>query len=240
MVPTSFSPTGTNPATRGFIATGNITTMLVWCPTARDRTNGGDTNARNLRTSDVCFMRGLKEKVNVVNFQDSTAGQAANWKWRRVCFTAKGLWQALGTSAIAQETSNGWVRFLADQGAATFGSVLRDIMFKGVQDTDWNDIMNAPLDNGRITVKYDVTRTLNTGSGAKKFWNYNIWHPMNKNLVYDNDEAGGSEDNLHVYSTLSKNGMGDYLVVDILQCAQNNANDQLMFSPEATLYWHEK
>lgn len=239
MVPTAFNPDGQFPATRGFRAAGNVTTMLVWCATARDRVTAGDPNSTSLRTKDTVYMRGLKETVNAFNFQDAVSGQAANWKWRRICFTCKGLQTLLGTSQVAQETSNGWVRFLADQTSTTFGASLRDILFRGAQDVDWLTVMTAKTDNTRLTIKYDVTRTLNTGSGAKKFWNFKMWHPMNKNLVYVDDERGESEVSSN-FSTLGKPGMGDYYVVDFLQCAQNNAADIIEFQPEATLYWHEK
>lgn len=241
MIPTAFGPTGINPATRGFRLNGNAACMLVWCATARDRTalTGEDPNSNALRTQDKVYMRGLREQVRISNFQDAVAGQAANWQWRRICFTAKGLFQALGTSVDHQETSNGYVRYLADQIGTAFGATLLDTMFKGVQDRDWLTVFSAKTDNARISVKYDVTRQLNTGSGAKKIWEFKLWHPMNANLVYNADEVGKNDVSLD-YSSLARQGMGDYYVVDFLTSPQNAASDVLDFAPQATLYWHER
>lgn len=239
MLPTSTGPDGSFPAQRGFIAAGNVTTMLVWCPTARGRDLNADANAVSLRTTDLCYMRGLKEKVNIQNYNDNVANFAANWKWRRIVFTAKGLYNNLGSSIDFLETSNGYVRLLADQSASVFGSVITSQLFQGVLNTDWNNPFTAKTDTTKYRVLYDKTFSLSGGNGAKRFWNFNMWHGFNKNLQYANEEQGKGE-TVNNYSTNGRPGMGDVYVVDLLQCAQNTAADTILFEPEATLYWHEK
>lgn len=240
MQPVAFSSSGTNPAARPYYASGNVTTMLVWSPTARARDTAADQNSVADRTSDICYIRGLKEMISIANYQNSAnTNYAAAWKWRRIVFSAKGLYQALGTSVDYAYTSNGYVRFLADQSSTAFGSTLTALLFQGVSGTDWNDVMTAKTDHTRMTFHYDKVRTLQPLSNAKRYWNFKMWHPVNKNIYYSNEESGDGETSGN-RSTIGKPGIGDIYVVDFLQCAQNNADDLLSFGPEATLYWHEK
>lgn len=67
-----------------------------------------------------------------------------------------------------------------------------------------------------------------------------MWHSMNKNLVYADDENAGGL-NVQFYSTQSKAGMGDFIVVDYFQARKGStSSQQLSFGTTATLYWHEK
>lgn len=63
---------------------------------------------------------------------------------------------------------------------------------------------------------------------------------MNKNLVYNDDEAGTSESTGY-YSVDSKAGMGDYYVLDLMSGGQGaTASDLLRLDLSSSLYWHEK
>jgi len=169
----------------------------------------------------------------------SGSNGAASWLWRRIVFTSKGLYNGLGTSIDYLYTSSGYVRLLADQNTSAYGSVISALLFQGNFGIDWNDLMTAKTDNTRVTVLYDKVRRLAPGSASNQIWRYKMWHPMNKNLVYNNEENGPNE-TTQAYSTVSKPGMGDVHIVDMFTCASNSSSDQLAFNPEATLYWHEK
>lgn len=237
----SFNADGSAPANRGYILAGDQLYQFIWNATARDRdTTNTDQNAVNVRTADTVFLRGLKETISLSNYQNSSNGYAAAWRWRRIVFTAKGLYQALAGSADYAYTSNGYVRMIANQANTTFGTTVQSLIFQGVAGQDWGDVFTAKTDHTRVTIRYDRTVTLTPPSNAKKFWNFKMWHGINKNLVYSNEESGGSSETLGVRSTIGKPGVGDVYVVDYLQCAQNTAEDTLIFEPQATLYWHEK
>lgn len=225
---------GQTPAQAPLTIPGNVPVQLVWCATARDREspNGSDTTI-SVRESDVCFMRGLKERVAV------STNSGASWKWRRICFTAKGLNGSFGTGVDSLETSSGWVRLVANQNNTTMGNFLLQYMFKGTQGVDWSDAFVAKVDTNRITVKYDKLFRMSSGNSNGKYYDRKFWFPMNHNLNYSNDEAGETEGNDN-HSTLGKAGMGDYYVVDFIICQTNSDGDRLIFNPEATLYWHEK
>lgn len=189
------------------------------------------------RTSTTCFMRGYKECITI----QTTDGLP--WLWRRIVFTTKGpLFLTSPTGfTLYQETSNGFGRVV---NAAPAGSVDAFIStaFRGTRNVDWNDLMDAPIDTSRVTLLYDKCIKLASGNEDGMIKKFNFWHPFNKNLVYDDDENGGSEFQAgNGFSTRSKAGMGDIYVVDYIRPRMGGTtSSQLSFHPQATLYWHEK
>lgn len=212
---------------------------FMWCATGRD--NSADfAGARGTkfyeatRTSSLCYMRGLKEKIEII----TTTGLP--WQWRRICFTQKGAPPTSTSSfAVTFNTSSGYVR-VVNEAAATVKTQLYNLIFDGTQGTDWRDPMIAKVDTSRVTIKYDHTCTIATGNQNGMIRTYNKWHPMNKNLRYDDDENGGNM-TTSAFSVTAKQGMGDYYVIDIFRpLTGSTSTDVLTFAPQATLYWHEK
>lgn len=219
-------------------------TGILWCPTARDNTQTnaglpGNVFTPATRTATNCFMRGLKESIEV---QTSTG---LPWQWRRIVFCAKDPQYFSPAVAPYLETSNGYARLLYKN---TGGSAndqllknnLRTIVFKGSINSDWSDILNAPIDTARIDLKSDVTTIISSGNSNGKLRKFDRWYPMNKSLVYDDDESGGGE-SPSVYSVQDKRGMGDLYIWDIFVSGiGGTSSDQITFDPAATLYWHER
>lgn len=218
------------------------TYMFPWICTWRDNGGQGTIYDDAVRSATTCYMRGLKEKLNLVS-NDGT-----QWLWRRICFTYKGgdfYGKTASGYTLAVQTANGFQRLVNDiNNAGSAGQPLRtellNVMFRGGNTIDWNNVFTAPLNTTRISVKYDKTTSLSSGNAAGKNMIFNRWHPMNKNLVYDDDEDG-VETSPGAASTGGKPGMGDYYVIDFFQSGPAaSSGSQLAFSPEATLYWHEK
>lgn len=216
--------------------------IFPWICTWRDNGGSGTIYDDAVRSSTTCFMKGLKEKINLVS-NDGT-----QWLWRRVCFTMKGGDFYGLTSAgysLAIQNAFGFQRLVNDiNNAGSSGQTLRteilNVIFRGGNTVDWNNIFTAPMNTTRVTVKYDKTASLSSGNAAGKNMVFNRWHPMNKNLVYEDDEDG-TETNPGAASTSGKAGMGDYYVLDFFQSGPAaSSGSQLAFSPEATIYWHEK
>lgn len=114
------------------------------------------------------------------------------------------------------------------------------LIFKGNAGVDWANYFSAPIDTTLVTLKYDKTTSIASGNtnGVQRV--YRRWHPMNKNLVYADEEIGDL-DIPAGGSTRAKKGMGDYYVIDMFVSAQPQSDaSALGFAPEATLYWHEK
>lgn len=238
---------GTTFASQPAILVGGSATPYVfpWLSTGRDNTlgsaGGGATKFQDAtRTSSLCYMVGLKEAIEI---------QVANglpWQWRRICFTYKGGQTLNGTIPAGSstfspsiETSSGYTRAVNSlttaQQTPFFG-----LLFQGAVGQDWQDPFTAKVDTERISLKYDKTCTIASGNEEGVIRRYNRWHKMGHNLMYDDDEAGGSK--VPSFTSVdSKIGMGDYWVIDIIKPrVGSTSTDQLLFNAESTLYWHER
>lgn len=217
--------------------------IIPWIATARDMSpvEGflGSVTQKATRTSTECFMRGLRERIQL------QTNNGTSWQWRRICFTFKGQYLVNATTGSETqryqiETSRGFARVMTDFNLGTAAEPLNNILFKGKQGIDWSSYFAAKTDNTRVNVMYDQTRIISSGNQNGVMRNFKLWHPMNKNLYYNEDEAGATTGD-NVYSTESKRGMGDYYVVDyILAGTGSNINDLMSFEPDSTLYWHER
>lgn len=205
------------------------TFIFPWCPTARSSTTFQEPTDRN---SQTCYMRGLKERIEI------QTNSGAPWQWRRICFTRKGATLATSTTfAPFLFTSNGYVRIVNQLPSSQ--PFLGDI-FDGSQLVDWNDYFAAKVNTKLVTLKYDKTISIQSGNASGVLRSFSRWHPMNHNLIYADEEAGGDE-TTGSYSTLGRAGMGDYYILDIFQSGGGaTTSDVLSFNPQATLYWHEK
>lgn len=224
----------------------NIGAITLFCPTAMDLASAGShtVGLESRRTATTCFMRGFSEHVRV------QTSSGLPWFWRRICFTLKNSFTvSVGSDTPTNtyrpyvETSNGLERLWLNQTINAMPQTIayqQNVLFKGVAGVDWNDIIVAPIDTRRITLKSDVTRTIKSGNSAGTVREYKLWHPMNKNIIYDDDEDGVTEDTTY-YSTTSKQGMGDYFIYDIfLPGLGSSATDIINVSANSTLYWHER
>jgi len=241
-------PIGTGPA----LVAGNSTARFLWCPTAMNLVAAGgglpSVVLEAARTSQTCFMRGLSENIRV---QTSTG---LPWFHRRICFTVKGIEPFL-TRADADtgtlpnspfpyvDTTNGMQRLWLNMTINNMQNTINEregVLFKGANGLDWNDILTAPVDTSRVTVKFDKTWTIKSGNANGTVYERKLWHPMNKNLVYDDDESGETEVTSY-WSTSAKPGMGDYYVYDIVTPGQGGTSaDLLLLQSTTSLYWHEK
>lgn len=216
---------------------------FVFVPTARDLTtsSGGDTGFpadAATRTATTCFMRGLSEQIEI------QIADGIPWQWRRICFTFKGTDQLIPVTTGFNpflETSSGFTRVI-NQPPPTTRTNIESVLFKGSRGADWSSIITAPVDTTRVTLRYDKTMTIASGNDSGSIRKYNRWHPMNKNLIYDDDEEGGEEDPPgSKYSVRSKPGMGDYVIVDYFLPRYGAVlANQMTLSIGASLYWHER
>lgn len=230
---------GTTFATASATLTGGNPYVFLWVPTARDLSNS--TGGANIlindseRTASSCYMRGLKERIRI------TTTDGMPWIWRRVCFTYRGNTissLASSTNPTFAETAPGGFRRLITNWSGI--NPLQELMFKGRFNTDWVDPLTAPLDNTRIKVMYDKTINIAAGNEEGCVRVFNRWHAMNKTLLYDDEENGDGKLG-SFYSVNNRQGMGDYYVVDFIYSRLGaTTSSQMAFSPEATLYWHEK
>lgn len=224
----------------------------LFCPTAQQLTDGtgaiGTLAERAVRNSQTCFMRGFAENIRV------QTSSALPWFWRRITFRTKSPafhnfnpgdtpTQTNSGRTDFVDTSNGierlWFNQFVNNGGGTVG-LWYEIIFKGVQNKDWTDPLTAPLDTARIDVSSDRLMTLKSGNQSGTVRSMKLWYPMNKNLVYSDDESGSTEASSY-FSVVDKQGMGDYMIMDIVVGGTGaSASDLLQFTSTSSLYWHEK
>lgn len=247
----------TNNSTGASIATaqlpitinGNYGYRGVWIATAQDLTDEsgglGRIGEQATRTATTCYMRGLSEHIRM------QTSSGVPWFWRRICFTYKGPELQLispsdsptSTTYEYLDTTTGIQRLGFNQNTNAMPNTINNhdaIIFRGAKGVDWNDYIVAPVDNARVSLKYDKTVTIKSSNANGTVREAKLWHPMNKNLQYADDESGDTESTNYV-SVASKVGMGDYYVMDImLPGANGTSSDLLQFVPVSTLYWHER
>lgn len=174
------------------------------------------------------------------------------WFHRRICFTSRGNspFQTVSTSDTPlnpsipyADTSNGIQRLFLNANINLTPVTLaaqQGVIFKGAVQQDWTDTIIAPLDTARIDVKFDKTWTMQSGNANGFVKERKLWHKMERNIIYDEDEAGEVESSTY-FSTNTKAGMGDYYVLDIFSAGQTATTaDVLLISANSTMYWHEK
>ncbi|WGD01129.1 MAG: capsid protein [Genomoviridae sp.] len=247
----SYSQAGVTPTKGPLILTGNTVYpglgafICPWVATARDMDSASGIPNTTLmasnRTSSDCFMVGLKETIRI------ETKSSLPWYWRRICFTFKGQDLSDPNLLFIETSSDGWSRLTrslthasstSDERSQAF-RIMRAV-FSGSWDRDYKSFITAKSNSRLVSVKYDKTVVINSGNDSGVSRIHRRWHPMRKNLVYADRESGDTVA-LANMSTEGKPGMGDYYVLDIFQPHDDaGPDDQLLFDPEATLYWHER
>jgi hypothetical protein len=235
------------------LVNGRDSALVLFMPTAMDLTDGtgvpGTISEEATRTSTNCFMRGFKEKIRI---QTSTG---LPWFWRRIVFASKrpsllNAFQNADTPVQTNsgnptyvDTSNGMQRLYFNQSVNIADNTIaawNGLIFRGQRDRDWTDILTARTDGARIDVRSDVTATIKSGNQAGTVREFNRYYPLNKSIVYDDDESGDRE--VSVYTSVQdKRGLGDVYIYDIfVPGTGGTVLDLLQLQSTSTLYWHEK
>ena len=114
------------------------------------------------------------------------------------------------------------------------------MLFRGEQNRDWSDPITAAIDTSRVDLKSDKLVVIKSGNQFGTNRSAKYWYPANKNLVYNDDEAGLAEFS-QAYSVNDKRGMGNMHVVDLfIPGTGAGTADLLKLTSTSTLYWHEK
>ena len=243
-------PPSSDPVAIGnkILTSANPIQVTIWCATARPlreiftNDRGEVTAGRNSRT---CFIRGLKFKDTYVT--DDGEG----WRHRQIIFTAKGELplgeENEGDRTISSVTSSDgretFYRGMADLPLES-RTPLFALLFKGNGNPsagvlDWTDLIQAPVDTTRFKVLSDRQVNIRSGNDSGTMKTRSTWVPINKNLVYGDEEVGNQMFSTYK-STTGKPGIGDVYVLDMFTCINTAAGSTMLFNPTTTLYWHEK
>lgn len=235
------------------LVNGSAGAACLFSPTAQDlfdsNSDIGDVAESAQRTATTCYMKGFSEKIRI---QTSTG---IPWFWRRIVFKAKRptIYNSFQPSDTPIQTNNGNPSFidtnngmerlffnLVINNSANTISAIYSQLFKGQAGKDWRDVLSAPVDTARVDLMSDKSRTITSGNQAGTVRDFNVYYPMNKNLVYDDDESGDTETTTYT-SVQDKKGMGDCYILDLIYGGTGSSTaDLLQLESTSTLYWHEK
>lgn len=219
--------------------------FFVFCPTAQQLDAASTVANQASRTATTCYMKGFADNIRI------QTSSGIPWFHRRIGLTIRGpnVFNTVqpGDTPLNTfpyvDTSNGmerlWLNMQINNTPASL-SAMWGLLFKGQNGRDWDDLLFAPIDTTRVSLKFDKMWTLQSGNANGVVRDRKLYHPMGHNIVYDDDENGDLE-NTSYFSVDSKAGMGDYYIIDIIQPGTGaTSSDLLQIGSNSTLYWHEK
>jgi len=119
-------------------------------------------------------------------------------------------------------------------------NVITSLIFRGSVNIDWFSPFNAKVDTSRVSIHSDRTVIINPGNATGSHKLKKMWYPINKNIVYGDDEQGPSI-NTTPFSTQGRQGLGDVFIFDLYQSTVSEGGAAAMgVNHEGTYYWHEK
>lgn len=237
--------TGTLNSDLSFNAYGGATMLgqnlygFLFSPSARQPANATTPNAAE-RSKTRTYVRGFNERINFRTDSGET------WRWRRIVFSTTGLGSSLSDSRVTNfyDGTNGHARSLLNLRSGSFSSDLDLVygtIFEGTRSVDWANPLTAKVDRSKVKIWADQIFAIQSNNSRGTDRNFKFWYPINKTLVYDEDEEGA---NNKFYSRWSDGRMGngrvgDIFIFDILSSNENASGDTAIFTPHCTYYWHE-
>lgn len=224
---------------------GNTTPTFLWCPTSREPDTEQTGNPTTLSTGNPYFV-GLKENLRI----DTNSGRP--WRHRRICFTTKqevpfqqevdratGVDWEPNVRDVTVGYVRPWINLATSADYNTLTGLIRNIIFRGSIGSDYDNPMDAVVDRDRVTIKFDKTWVIRPQTSQGATTPRRLYHPMNSNFYYDQDEQGEKE-NYSAFHAATRKGMGDYYVLDLFDCFGGTSSDALSIGGDSVLYWHER
>lgn len=229
--------------------------VFIFSPSMRyKRSFDSDLPTDMSREDDEIYYVGFGERLRFATSDSS------DWRWRRIVFSAyiHQVWEFPTTGAPIQaeypisngEADTGGYRRVfqrvepassaTDPVKATFiRGQLYYHLFRGTQNSDWSNPMTAPINTQKVHVYHDRLTRIASNSDAGAQLITKRWHPIRKNMIFDDQEFG--KENLSLpYAGSSRRGIGDVYVVDMFQCVNDSEGVDLSIGTDATTYWHER
>lgn len=203
---------------------GNVT-LFGWCPTYR--TIAPNLTAYNRRNRTVTYYRGFKENVELYLQTGSPV------QWRRIVVGSN--LNVVNTSSYSTADPQFYGRTQTPQQSSYYAFL--EVIMQGASGTDWNNAMSAKLDAKRVTIYYDKTRTISPQTASGKLCKFKMWHSINKQLTYDDEEVGGG---ITTSGWAANEPPNHNVYVMDLFASVNPTTNQMSFATQATSYWHER
>lgn len=218
----------------------------LWCASQRKLSVSALDSARNTQS---VYVKGLMDTYRIEI-------QNAPWEWRRIVFATKARMvggndqsqtylqslsfedrTAANARVVGQGTAAGQPA-IQIEGTGT-GIDAFDDVFKGLRGVDWTNYFTASTDKSLIKVLSDKRFRVSSGneSGAAKVKKF--YTPINKTLVYD-DQENGTDQLTNGWSSNSA-GIGNIYVLDMFwnEAGGDITVADMIWTAESTMYWHE-
>lgn len=218
------------------------TNYFMWCPTWRQRRTA--STDEHVRANQEVFMRGIKDRIMVSATFSLIHRRVCFWSHRRIDDARPFVMENPDVIDAPPYQRRNLVALYPNLDEEIF-----EYLFKGTVGFDYseNSRWDTPLDNKRVKVVYDKQYTITPNYAAPdgaqfgKTLTRKLWHPINRKVLYDDDEEG-ADVNGSGWSAQTPESLGNYYVFDIFSTGQavEGSTDQVgSFMPESTTYWHE-
>jgi len=218
------------------------TNYFMWCPTWRQRRTA--STDEHVRANQEVFMRGIKDRIMVSATFSLIHRRVCFWSHRRIDDARPFVFDNPDVIDAPSYQRRNLVALYPNLDEEIF-----EYLFKGTVGFDYseNSRWDTPLDNKRVKVVYDKQYTITPNYAAPdgaqfgKTLTRKLWHPINRKVLYDDDEEG-ADVNGSGWSAQTPESLGNYYVLDIFSTGQSieGSNDQVgTYMPESTTYWHE-
>lgn len=218
------------------------TNYFMWCPTWRQRRTG--STDEHVRANQDVYMRGVKDRIMVSATFSLIHRRVCFWSHRRIDDARPFVMENPDVIDAPSYQRRNLLHLYPNLDEEIF-----EYLFKGTLGFDYseNSRWDTPLDNKRVKVVYDKQYTITPNYAAPdgaqfgKTLTRKLWHPINRKILYDDDEEG-ADVNGSGWSAQTPESLGNYYVFDIFSTGQavEGSTDQVgSFMPESTTYWHE-
>lgn len=233
-------------------------TYVLSCPTFLPAPVEGIVNeeGRYRRARQEVFFRGVSERIFWTT--------AVHMTWRRIVFYShERIEVARPITVTNPNTNNPFLRRNLAEFLPGVGQPDADIgeaLWQGTSGIDYTEDtrMYSRLDPQRVQVVYDRSVDLNPNykmwDGTQpvpatlgKHRSRKLWHPVNRNMTYVQDEDGGDKmvpTATNGWATRSPQSGGNLYIMDIFHTGFGGSqpDDQKCgkFGLESTVYWHER
>lgn len=239
---TIFGATSNEPSATGQATLVAGTNYYLWCPTWRQRRPS--STDEHVRANQEVYMRGIKDRVMVSATFSLVHRRVCFWSHRRIEDARPFVMENPDVIDAPPYQRRNLVALYPNLDEELF-----EYLFKGTVGFDYseNSRWDTPLDNKRLKVVYDHQYTItpnyapNEGAQFGKTLTRKFWHPINRKIMYDDDEEGADVSGSG-WSANTPESLGNYYVLDIFSTGQwiEGSTDTVgTFMPESTTYWHE-
>lgn len=212
---------------------------VLFSPTARVPASAISPNSAE-RVKSRCFVKGFSERIN---FRTDTG---ETWRWRRIVFSTTSLAPYLSQNYLTHyyDGTNGHARSMINIRSGAWSTDLDrvySVIFEGTRAADWANPLTAKVDRNKVKIYADQIFAIQSNNSRGTDKNFKFWYPINKTIVYDEDEEGANNKQYSRWSDgkMGAGKVGDVFIFDILSSNENTTGDTAIFSPHCTYYWHE-